>query len=325
MLKRWVICGVWLIVGVIFARTDDELPTIYELIKGHPEFGLFAQAIEQDGRLLDLLNDAHAELTIFVPTDQTIRSWLRDQGNLPDRMFLERDDLHDLLKYSIVQMAVDYHVLLDYPYSYLMSLLDERGLLIQQVDASLPVYINFSLLDDRYFASNGIVYLVLDDLIIPPAPLFDTPLSLSIDEQTVVEFIAQSDQLTVFYELLEASPTLLERLNTDQPYTLFAPNDEAVQRYLDVNNLSVTQLIDDEKLLTDFLHQHIIGGQIRLETIKSAIQLLDGMDFKILNLALDELTFTITQAGVMVNGASFVSHNHQLLNGRVHVIDGVIE
>lgn len=313
------------IFGGFEAQTDEELPTIYELVSGHAEFALFAQAIEQDGTLIDLLDDPDAELTLFVPTDQTIRTWLKHAGHLPDRAFLERDDLTDMLKYAVVPMVIDYHVVLDYPYTYLMTLLDERGLLIQQVDETLPVYINFSRVDDRYFASNGVIYLLLDDLLIPPPPLFETSLALPIDQVTLVEFIAQADHLTVFSQLLEASPALHQRLSDDQPFTLFVPDDHALQIYLAENDLTLAQLTADQPRLTDFLKRHIIAGQVRHETLKAAVLLLEGMDFEILNSGLEGLLFSISQDGLTVNRVPFIAHNHQVLNGMVHVIDGVLE
>jgi uncharacterized surface protein with fasciclin (FAS1) repeats len=324
MVKRWLLS--WLCVlfplGALFAQPDDDLPTIYERINRHPEFTLFAQAIEHDGTWIDLLNDLDSDLTIFVPTDQTIRLMLAERG-LSEKDFYQMPDLGDWLSQTVVPMAIDYDVLLDYPLTYVMTLLEERGLLIQYIHDR--VYINTSRVDDRYYASNGIIYLLVDDALPVPPPLFEPSLALPIADQTVTAYLESSDDLTLFHALL--TDEVRQRLShhNGQLFTVFAPDDKALRAYLHEQGLTVRQFRNDHEAVEAFLERHIITGHITYSTLKSAVQMLDTIDFRLLTLGTNRLTFAIGERGLTVNDIPLSAGNHRMKDGVIHIINGVIE
>ena len=131
--------------------------------------------------------------------------------------------------------------------------------------------------------------------------------------ETIVEIAAGNpDFSTLVTAVTEAG--LVETLNGDGPFTVFAPTNAAFAA-LPEGTLE-TLLEDPEGALTDILLLHVIDGAVDSEAIAAAgtnVETLGGP----VAVALDGDNLT-------VGGATVVTPDIEACNGIIHVIDSVI-
>lgn len=305
--------------NILQAQTTTSLTdvTIYRLLRGNRDFSIVHQLLKYNPDIIDLLDDPSAELTVFFPSNDAINSLVR--GKMLTAPTVWRDWLLQL----IVPMKIDYDVLLDYPLTYIMTLLDERGLLVQYIDHQ--VYINTSRVDNSYILENGIAYLLGGEPPTVPPPLSQDSLDLPVELRKTFSFISLHQDLQFFSYLLITDGEFYQRFHRDEKMTFFAPNNDAIQAYLDANDITLGDLRRDDEQRSAFLQRHIITGNIGYDTIQAAVTLLDEQDFRVLALNHNPLTFVDGKDGLTVNGVPFISYDHRMLNGTIHIIDGVIE
>jgi len=146
--------------------------------------------------------------------------------------------------------------------------------------------------------SNGVVHLI-DDVIMPT-------------DTNIGEYIANHD--TDFKDLfgLLVLGRLFGELETNGPYTVFAPKDGAFEAITPI----LTILISDRPKLTDVLKNHVVSNTYW------SVGLRDGMTLTTINGK--NLTITIDNEGVKVNDAKVTMADIHTSNGVIHVIDKVI-
>ncbi len=103
-----------------------------------------------------------------------------------------------------------------------------------------------------------------------------------------------------------------ELLETDGPYTVFAPSDEAFAKLPDG---AVQSLLESRDTLADVLNYHLVPGRMTWAEIAGRIsaETLQGEDLAISN-----------NGVVRVDGARLVSPDIEASNGVIHVIDRVL-
>ena len=108
---------------------------------------------------------------------------------------------------------------------------------------------------------------------------------------------------------------LVDTLNGDGPFTVFAPTDQA---FTDAGiNLDDFDTDEENQTLTDILLYHVISGA----AVDSA-NVTDGLVAQAANG--DNLTFTVTNDTVMVGTATVSTKDVEAANGIIHVIDKVL-
>jgi len=145
---------------------------------------------------------------------------------------------------------------------------------------------------------NGVVHMI-DDVIVPT-------------DTNIGEYIAQHP--TDFKDLfgLLVLGRLFGELETNGPYTVFAPQDGAFESITPV----LTILISDRPKLTDVLKNHVV------QNTYWSVGLSDGMVLTTING--HNLTISMDTEGVKVNGAKVTMADIHTSNGVIHVIDKVI-
>ena len=133
--------------------------------------------------------------------------------------------------------------------------------------------------------------------------------------QTVADIIIASENHTT----LEAAVTtaeLVETLQGDGPYTVFAPTDSAFTVLLNALEIDADSLLSFPNL-GDILLYHVLGD---------SVQSGDLLPTQMVTMAnMDEATITSDSTGVMINGVAMVTvANTTATNGVVHVIDAVL-
>jgi uncharacterized surface protein with fasciclin (FAS1) repeats len=146
---------------------------------------------------------------------------------------------------------------------------------------------------------NGIVH-VIDAVILPKTA-------------TVVDIVVNSE----VHNTLEAAVIaagLVETLSGDGPFTIFAPTDAA---FAALPAGTVEALLADPKgALTEILTYHALAGKVMSTDLSNGLKVktLQGQD----------ITVTINEEGVFINGAKVIIANIEAGNGVVHVIDAVL-
>jgi uncharacterized surface protein with fasciclin (FAS1) repeats len=132
--------------------------------------------------------------------------------------------------------------------------------------------------------------------------------------QTIVEIAAANpDFSTLVTAVTEAG--LVETLNGEGPFTVFAPTNEAFAA-LPAGTLD-TLLADPSGALTDVLKLHVIGGAVDSEAAIAAA----GTNVETLG---GPVAVALEGENLTVGGATVVTADIEACNGIIHVIDAVI-
>jgi uncharacterized surface protein with fasciclin (FAS1) repeats len=105
---------------------------------------------------------------------------------------------------------------------------------------------------------------------------------------------------------------LADTLNSDGPFTIFAPYNDA---FAEVDNLDA--ILADQELLSSILTFHVVAGDsLDLQGLIDAGEVTTVQG--------DNLTIEASDDLATVNGASVICGNVQVANGTVHIIDTVL-
>ena len=107
---------------------------------------------------------------------------------------------------------------------------------------------------------------------------------------------------------------LVETLQGDGPFTVFAPTDAAFE----AAGIDLSTFDNDEAnaTLVDILTYHVLSGAV------DAANVTDGLVATMVNG--DDVTFTVDNGSVMINDANVTSADVAASNGIIHVIDKVL-
>lgn len=134
------------------------------------------------------------------------------------------------------------------------------------------------------------------------------------DAPDIVALAASQDNLSTLVTAVQAAG-LVETLQGDGPFTVFAPTDEAFAA-LPEGTLENLLKPENKQQLVDILTYHVVSGKVM------STDLSDGMMPETVEGS--QVEINIDGESVMVNGASVVAANVDASNGVVHVIDQVI-
>ena len=130
-------------------------------------------------------------------------------------------------------------------------------------------------------------------------------------EPTIVEVAQDDGRFETLVAALEAAD-LVDTLQGDGPFTVFAPTDDA---FAELPEGTVEALLDDVPTLTQILLYHVVDGQVPSSQVVelASAETLQGSPVAI-----------SSTDGVMVNNATVVTADVEASNGIIHVIDTVI-
>jgi uncharacterized surface protein with fasciclin (FAS1) repeats len=130
----------------------------------------------------------------------------------------------------------------------------------------------------------------------------------------IVELAVETDILATLVAAVTAGE-LVETLQGDGPFTVFAPTNEAFSK-LPEGTLENLLKPENKDQLVAILTYHVVPGKVM------ASDLSDGLSTTTVNGS--EISFKVNDSGVSVNQAKVVKADIQAENGVVHVIDQVI-
>ena len=150
-------------------------------------------------------------------------------------------------------------------------------------------------------ASNGVIH-VIDKVLTPTSTPNDIP---------------RTAQCTGIHDSLVAGviqAELLTTLQSDGPFTVFAPTDQAfADAGIDLAALNTTE---GKQTLADILLYHVLAGEVPDANVTDCLSVntVNG----------NPLSFTVGTSGVMVNGANVTATDVATSNGIIHIIDKVL-
>jgi len=139
----------------------------------------------------------------------------------------------------------------------------------------------------------------------------ETPAEVS---NTVVDIAVGSADHTTLVAAVTAAG-LVETLSGTGPFTVFAPTNAAFAA-LPAGTVDKLLLPESKDALTGILTYHVVSGNVK------AADLTDGQVVKTLNG--QDLTVSIKDGVVMINGSKVVTADLVGTNGVIHVIESVL-
>ena len=268
--------------------TPNDIPRTAQCTGIHNS--LVAAVIQAE--LLETLQ-GDGPFTLFAPTDQAFADAGIDLASLdtPEG----KTALTDILLYHVVPSAV--------PASAVTECMTADAVNGQPLGFTVGTGVmvngaNVTLADVD--TSNGIIH-VIDKVLTPTSTPNDLP---------------RTAQCTGIHNSLVAAviqAELLETLQGDGPFTLFAPTDQAfADAGIDLASLDTPE---GKTALTDILLYHVVPGAVPASAVTECMS-ADAVNGQ-------PLGFTVG-TGVMVNGANVTIADVNTSNGIIHVIDKVL-
>ena len=249
------------------------------------------QAITQADLLSTLEGDG--PFTVFAPTDMAFA-----QANI-DLVSLDTPEgkatLSDILLYHVVSgevpsSAVTDCMSADSANEKPLSFTVDNGVMVNDANVITP----------DVATSNGIIH-VIDKVLMPTDTPNDIPATARCTgiHDSLVAAVLQAD--------------LLETLQGEGPFTVFAPTDQA---FIDANiDLADLDTPEGKEILSNILQYHVVSGSVASSTIENCATAQAVND--------QSLAFTVGNT-VMVNDANVISADVATSNGVIHVIDKVL-
>ena len=180
--------------------------TIVEIASSTDEVSTLVAAIVQ-ADLVAVFSDTNTNLTVFAPTNDAFAAVEGVSKFLEDPW---KAHLRGILNYHVLEGRITSDMLVD---GMEAPTVEGRNVVIT-LD---PVQVNgVDVVNADIDASNGVIHLV-DQVLIPPFLTTD-----------IVEVLGSLEPFSILVELVVAAG-LVDTLKLEGPYTVFAPNDDAVR------------------------------------------------------------------------------------------------
>ncbi len=268
--------------------TPNDLPRTAQCTTVHNS--LVAAVVQAE--LLETLQGT-GPFTLFAPTDQAFADAGIDLAalNTPEgKQTLSNILLYHVVAGSVPSSAVTECMSADAVNGQPLAFTVNGGVMVNDANVTTP----------DVPTSNGIIH-VIDKVLMPTDTPNDIPRTASCagNHTSLVSAVVQAG--------------LLEILQGDGPFTVFAPTDQA---FTDAGiDLAALDTPEGKQALSDILLYHVVGANV------PAANVTDCMSATTVNG--HPLSFTVGDS-VMVNGATVTAKDVPTSNGIIHVIDKVL-
>ena len=243
---------------------------------------------------------AEGPFTVFAPTDAAFTA-LMEALEVSAEELLAFEGLTDVLLYHVVGAQALAADLSDG--QEITTLLDQD---VTITINGMGVFVNQAMVTVAdIVADNGVVH-VIDAVLLP-----------ELDEnlpETVVDIIVASEVHTLL-EAAVVAAGLVDALSGEGPFTVFAPTDDAIVALTEALSITAEELLALPNL-GEILQYHVVAADAFAEDLSDG-QLLT-------TLLGQDVTVSISDAGVMINDAMVIVADLEAENGVVHVIDAVL-
>ena len=282
------------------AMPEPEPMDIVDTAVADGRFITLVAAVQAAG-LVDTLK-GEGPFTVFAPTDDAFAKL--PAGTLDELLKPEnKQQLTDILLYHVVSgkvMAAD-----------VVNLESATTVLGKDVAIKSDmgnVYINDAqVIITDIETSNGVIH-VIDSVLLPPAEEATAP-------GTIVDIAVADGRFKTLVAAVTAAD-LVDTLNGEGPFTVFAPTDDTFAA-LPAGTLDSLLLPENKQALTDILLYHVVSGKVMAADVVglSSAPTVLGKD----------ITITVKDGNVFLNDTiQVIITDIEASNGVIHVIDGVL-
>jgi uncharacterized surface protein with fasciclin (FAS1) repeats len=256
------------------------------------KFNTLATALQAAG-LADALQ-GEGPFTVFAPTDEAF-------ARIPEAtlaMLLEpenRDQLSTILTFHVVPGRVSSSAVLELDHA---TALNGQRFPIRTDDSGVRVAGSLVTKADIE-CSNGIIHVV--DSVMMPAT------------QDIVATAVAAGSFKTLAAALKAGG-LVEALQSEGPFTVFAPTDEAFAA-LPEGTLASLLKPENRDRLAAILKYHVVSGRTYSDELENG---------KLKTLQDSKLAVELADSTVLINQARVVTADIETTNGVIHVIDKVL-
>ncbi len=276
------------------AMGEEEMSeTIVDIAASDENFSTLVTALELAG--LDAALQGEGPFTVFAPTNDAFNAL--PEGVL-ESLVADTEALTDVLLYHVAEgeaMAAD---VVELDGQKVETLLGQY--LDIAIEAELVLVDEAQVVVTDIKASNGVIH-VIDSVLIP-------------ETRTIVDIAVEDGRFTTLVAALEAAG-LVDALQGEGPFTVFAPTDEA---FAALPEGTVEGLLADTEALTQVLFYHVVDGKVMAAQVVE----LDGQQVE--TLSGDSLSVMIDGEAVKINDAQVILADVEASNGVIHVVDSVL-
>lgn len=286
---------------------DDQ--DIVEVLSSYPEYSLLVEAVQAAG-LVDTLK-GRGPFTVFAPTNTAFTALLGELGTSKDALFANKPLLTAVLTYHVLPARVP---AADIPFGTDIKTVQGDTLRIDSA-AGGPVITDgrtrtAKITATNLYASNGMIHRI-DKVILPT--------------NTIPVALASDPNFSILLEAIQAAG-LVSLLQSDGPFTVFAPNNAAFAAALTELNTTKEALFANKTLLTDVLKYHVLTLRVLAADVVALIGV--NPDSGPITTALPSATFKINSSLQIIDAvnrtANIVDTDELASNGVIHEIDKVI-
>jgi len=288
------------VISISFAGGKQEPAAVSEpvmekdIVDTASEDGRFTTLVAALGAadLVDTLR-GDGPFTVFAPTDDAFNKL--PEGTV-EALLNDIPTLTNILLYHVVSgkvMASDVVSL-----SSAETVLGEE-VAVKTMDGKVMINESEVVITDIE-TSNGVIH-VIDSVLLPPEKL-----------PTIVDIAVDDGRFQTLVAALQAAD-LVETLQGEGPFTVFAPTDDAFGK---LPKGTVEALLEDIPALSNILLYHVVSGKVMAADVVnlSSAAAVNGQ----------ELTINVSDSGVKLNDSNVIITDIEAANGVIHVIDAVV-
>jgi transforming growth factor-beta-induced protein len=269
---------------------------------------LLTAAVAAD--LEDVVRDPHANLVIFAPTNDAFAKIPADQlGKLlqPEA----RDTLASVLQYHASSDPFSADRTWQPGESKSLNMISGGSVTVARVDGGFQV--NDSMVVGQPIQTrNGLIYPI-SSVLMPGSEHSSHSTAMAEKVPTIVEIAAGNEQFSTLVAAVKAAD-LVDVLQGDGPFTVFAPTNEAFAA-LGQETIEKVLKPENKELLVAILKQHVVAGR------QTASELVAAGSAESLT---QPLSVGIREGRIAVGEASVLTNDIEASNGVIHVIDKVL-
>ena len=302
------------------------------------QFSTLIAAIDAAG--LGETLEGEGPFTVLAPTDAAFEAAFEALGITAEELLADTETLTAILLYHVLGEAADSQLVATLDGSSVPTL-NPQTVDINVVDGQIMIN-EATVVSADLIADNGIVH-VIDAVLLPPdiaealgvamaeEPMEEettttteaTTTTTEAMEPTISEIVAEAAagdpaQFTVLLAALETAG-LVDALNGEGPFTVFAPTDEAFGALLEELGVTAEELLANPDLANILLY-HVVSG----EFLAADVIGIAPADVPTLYEE-NTIAIAVVDGSVVINDvATVITADVMASNGVIHVIDAVL-
>ena len=302
------------------------------------QFSTLIAAIDAAG--LGETLEGEGPFTVLAPTDAAFDAAFEALGITAEELLADTETLTAILLYHVLGEAADSQLVATLDGSSVATL-NPQTVDINVVDGQIMIN-EATVVSADLIADNGIVH-VIDAVLLPPdiaealgvamaeEPMEEettttteaTTTTTEAMEPTIAEIVVESAagdpaEFTVLLAALETAG-LVDALNGEGPFTVFAPTDEAFGALLEELGVTAEELLANPDLANILLY-HVVSGEFMAADVIG----IAPADVPTLYEE-NTVAIAVVDGSVVINDvATVITADVMASNGVIHVIDAVL-